>query len=519
LYQGRVKTADSLKNAIEIIQGKDIDLIFFDFTQNDAIDYDTLKTISLGYPGIPVIVFVDALNPEIIANTLSHSAQEIIEFNGLNPESMKRVIEFAKERKKREIFLVRAKTEMERDSIDLTNALREVKTLMVEVEKKNEELKELNNLKSNFVSIVSHELRTPLTYIREGIAQVLEGLHGEINQDQKEFLSIAIEGMDRLSEIVNNLLDISKIEAGKINLRKDFVDIGDLIQQVIAGFKNIYRKKNLFLVAELPGETIMLFIDSEKIIQVLNNLISNAFKFTNEGGVTVRLKKKEEEIEVSVIDTGMGMSKQNLDKVFDKFIQIARKDGPGMKGTGLGLGIAKGLVELHNGTLQVTSELNKGSTFIVTLPLLRNDIILRELIEDYIQEAVNKEETRMAKKILVVDDEPYIVKILSSRLRANGYDVIMAYDGVEGLAKAKEGLPDLVIADVMMPNMDGPTMAETLKNEAATAHIPVIFLTALVKKEEEKAEENLIGGNYFMAKPYNPEELLSMIKKVLGGNG
>ena len=125
----------------------------------------------------------------------------------------------------------------------------------------------------------------------------------------------------------------------------------------------------------------------------------------------------------------------------------------------------------------------------------------------------------MAKKILVVDDEPHIVKTLGARLRANGFDVVMAYDGVEGLAKAKQAKPDLIIADVMMPNMDGPTMAETLKNESSTSNIPVIFLTALVKKEEEKAQKNLIGGNYFMAKPFDPTELLIMVNKVLNENG
>ena len=125
----------------------------------------------------------------------------------------------------------------------------------------------------------------------------------------------------------------------------------------------------------------------------------------------------------------------------------------------------------------------------------------------------------MVKKILVVDDEPHIVKTLSARLRANGFDVITAYDGEEGLAKAKQTIPDLIITDVMMPNMDGPTMAETLKNESSTSNIPVIFLTALVKKNEEKAQQNLIGGNYFMAKPFNPTELLFMINKVLCENG
>ena len=121
----------------------------------------------------------------------------------------------------------------------------------------------------------------------------------------------------------------------------------------------------------------------------------------------------------------------------------------------------------------------------------------------------------MLKKILVVDDEPYIVKTLAARLKANGFDVFTANDGVQGFAKVKEVMPDLIIVDVMMPNMDGPTMVENLRSESSTSHIPVIFLTALVKKEEEKAQKNLIGGNYFMAKPYNPTELLIMVKKLL----
>lgn len=243
--------------------------------------------------------------------------------------------------------------------------------------------KEVENMKSEFVSTVSHELRTPLTSIREGIAQVGEELLGPINKDQGEFLGIALEEVDRLTAIINDLLDISKIEAGKMTLKKTWVEFKDLVQPVLFNFSNLIKNKKLKLNVDFPAEDMVeAYCDSDKMKQVISNLLTNAYKFTPEGGqITLSVENREAEILVSVTDNGVGISKENLPKLFEKFLQVGRTAGPGIKGTGLGLAICKNLIEMHKGKIWVTSEAGKGSRFSFSLPRLGKDDAAQENIE------------------------------------------------------------------------------------------------------------------------------------------
>ena len=197
--------------------------------------------------------------------------------------------------------------------------------------------------------------------------------------------------MERLEEIVNNLLDMSKIEAGKVDLRRDFTDLRKTVANVAAGFRSIFSKKGLYLKSVFPRDELDIYCDADKIIQVLNNLLSNAYKFTGKGGVIIEVEKTRTDVVVKVSDTGIGMSRQSLGKIFDKFIQISRKDGPGIKGTGLGLGIAKGLVELHGGTMEVESVLDRGTVFSFTLPLLSREEIFYEQLQKQIEISAENE--------------------------------------------------------------------------------------------------------------------------------
>lgn len=243
--------------------------------------------------------------------------------------------------------------------------------------------KEIENMKSEFVSTVSHELRTPLTSIREGVAQVFEELLGPINQDQKEFLTIAMDEIDRLTAIINDLLDISKIESGGLVLRKSWVDFTDLLRPVIFNYKNLTKSKEIELIAKFPPEEIVeIYCDPDKIKQIITNLLTNAYKFTHKGGkIEIELINEENQIRVAIRDTGVGISKENLPKVFQKFLQVGRTAGPGIKGTGLGLTICKHLIELHSGKIWVESQLDKGSCFYFTLPKLEKDFAAKENIE------------------------------------------------------------------------------------------------------------------------------------------
>jgi two-component system phosphate regulon sensor histidine kinase PhoR len=248
--------------------------------------------------------------------------------------------------------------------------------------------KEVGRLKNEFISTVSHELRTPLTTMKEFVSIVSDGIAGPVTSDQKEYLNIIMSNMNRLARMINDLLDISKLEAGRMELRKRLVDLLLLIKDQLATFRAEAENKKISLCPELPLKLPQLYIDSDRIAQVLVNLIGNALKFTPAGGkVTVKAGELDESIQIEVIDTGVGITKENFSKLFDRFQQIDRKSGPGAKGTGLGLAISKSIVELHKGKIWVESEIGKGSRFIFTLPKIEEESYFYDCITDGIKRA------------------------------------------------------------------------------------------------------------------------------------
>lgn len=230
--------------------------------------------------------------------------------------------------------------------------------------------KEIDRMKSEFISTVSHELRTPLTSVREAIAQILEQILGPINDSQKEYLKISLDELDRLAAIVNDLLDVGKIESGKIELKQTHFDICSLIRKVAKAHHRVLDHKGLSLQIILPEQPVWVHADFDKITQVVTNLISNAYKFTATGGeISVEVRAYERECWICVKDTGCGLSRDDLERVFERFVQVGRTYGPGRKGTGLGLAICKSLIELHGGKIWAESEPRKGARFYFTLPL------------------------------------------------------------------------------------------------------------------------------------------------------
>ncbi|OGC10006.1 hypothetical protein A3F86_03755 [candidate division WOR-1 bacterium RIFCSPLOWO2_12_FULL_45_9] len=231
------------------------------------------------------------------------------------------------------------------------------------------ERKKIDLLKTEFVSTVSHELRTPLALIKEGVSIVLDGLYGKINKDQKKLLSIAKSNVDRLARIINELLDISKIEAHRVELNRSQVDICAVAARIIEQMRGQAEESDINLTLKAFPQAVELSADSDRLEEVFINLFSNAIKFTPKNGtISVEIVDKDSLVEVSVADTGRGISEADLPRVFSKFEQFGRTPGPGIKGTGLGLSIVKGLIELHGGNIRVESQPGKGTKFIFTLP-------------------------------------------------------------------------------------------------------------------------------------------------------
>jgi PAS domain S-box-containing protein len=251
--------------------------------------------------------------------------------------------------------------------------------------------KEIDRIKSCLISNVSHELRTPLSTIKEGIALVCDGSLGPVYADQKDVLSRVKKNIDRLSRLINDLLDMSKIEAGKMQLNKSSVNIATLVEEVLFSFREQAQNKRIELATIMIKEMLPLYIDRDKISQVLSNLIANSIKFTPaDGRITVGVIDKERETEISVADTGIGISPNNISGLFERFSQFNRDYGPGERGTGLGLPISKEIIDLHGGRIWVGSELGVGSTFTFNLPRLNQDEIFREYLTSGLLEASDK---------------------------------------------------------------------------------------------------------------------------------
>lgn len=250
--------------------------------------------------------------------------------------------------------------------------------------------KRLDKLKDDFINTVSHELRTPLSITKEAISLILEKVQGDINEQQTEVLTIAKNNIERLARIINGLLDVSKIESGKVEVRKEDIDLQSLVHEVARSFEGKAGEKGLDFRLNLPSQPIIAYADADKLAQIFTNLIDNALRFTPAGTIEVRAEEKGKHIECAVQDNGIGIASADLPKIFDRFAQFGRKDGPGEKGTGLGLSIVKGLVEVHGGEIRVESMVGRGTQVTFTLPRLSFKERLQEYLASMIQEAADR---------------------------------------------------------------------------------------------------------------------------------
>ena len=252
----------------------------------------------------------------------------------------------------------RAKSERER-------LQKEIALRKEELEKTNAKLMELDRMKSDFVANVVHELRTPLTIIKGNLDNIDKGFAGDVQPKQKEILGDIFRVINRLSRLVNDLLDLSKIESGKMELNKENLDIVELAGDVVKTFETLASSKHIGLVKEFPSGPVMINADRDKVTQVFINLMGNAVKFTDKGNVTVKIADLQGEAQVEIHDTGSGIPSDQADKIFDKFVRVVAEK---KEGTGLGLPIAKDIIVLHKGRIRVESESGKGSRFIFIIP-------------------------------------------------------------------------------------------------------------------------------------------------------
>ncbi len=391
--------------------------------------------------------------------------------------------------------------------------------LISELEGKNAELAQLDELKDNFLSSVSHELRTPLTAIKGSAEILLEG-DGVTEEVQKQFLTIINSESDRLTRLINDVLDLARYEAGQERWYDEPNSIGDIIASAVSGIQALAIQNNLDVMVSVESDLTDVWCDPDKINQVLTNLLSNAIKFTPESG-EIKIFVKESftpgsggdghVVEIRVSDTGVGIATENLEEIFQKFKQLGDAPSDVHRGTGLGLPICKEIVDHYGGKIWAESELGKGSVFIFTLPV---DPISPAIESPPAGDAAaSPAPSNHHNTILVVDDEANVRRLLHHELTNRGYSVLEAGDGRTAIDLAREHHPDLITMDVLMPIMDGYDATVVIRGDPETKDIPILVLS-IVESGERGIE---IGANEFISKPFSVDQVLECVSRLLGG--
>jgi len=378
--------------------------------------------------------------------------------------------------------------------------------LYQQLEQTNTELKKSNEIKTQFMSMVSHELRTPLMIIKESVSQVIDGIKGEINTGQREFLNISKNNIQRLNLIIEELLAVSRLEAGKVELRRDLVAIETLAQEVISSFHLEAQKKQIKLVAEMEPNLPKLYVDPPKTIQILTNLVGNAFKFTfSPGSITVGAKRlSTDQVEVYVKDSGIGIPKRLHEKIFLRFERADSTPIAGAGSTGLGLSIAKDYVELHHGKIHVESEEGKGSRFSFTLPVYTEETFFHELMEDFLKEA-KLQHTLLSLLILKVQSDGSSQKNISSvldQLKQVIHSVGLRTKGIVSLSSKGEVVIVAETDRTGVKAMEGRIRSALKENKTFSKNLEkgeILFSFATYPKDGlsqeeliEKAEKNFV---------------------------
>ncbi|MCB9800137.1 MAG: hybrid sensor histidine kinase/response regulator [Candidatus Omnitrophica bacterium] len=316
----------SLSEAFQALSQDHFDLVLLDLSLPEAQDFRAFESIRAVAPHMPIVICAGIQHEKVAVDAISKGAQDYLIKGKIDQQNLARVLRYALHRSKFE------------------------------------------KMRQEFVGMIVHELRSPLVVSMDSVAQILEGILGEITPDQKLFLTMAHDNMNRLNLLIDDILDMTKMELGAIDLKKSTFDLVELVKQITANFSSQARKKNIELKMQMPEMPVYVYADPEKIQQVLINLISNAVKFIESGYVEASIIDQGAFVECRIKDTGYGISQEDQKRLFDKFKQFGRRNKKGQKGTGLGLAICKGIMDAHQGAIRVESSEGSGACFIFTIP-------------------------------------------------------------------------------------------------------------------------------------------------------
>ena len=473
-----------------------------------------------------------------------YNSSQLLKTNQILEEQQLRLQQQSGELHKTNVQLEKNQLIKEEQTKLLNTKNEQLECTRLELVKHSGDLESANKYKSQFLTNMSHELRTPLNSIILLSRLLMKNEKKDLNESHVEKLDVIYNSGQELLRLINDILDLSKIEAGKMDLDNQEFNTKDLLIEAKRMFEDVAQEKEIKLVCK-DDVNSMLYGDYNKISQIVRNLLSNAIKFTNKGNVSFEIKPSENnDIQIIIADTGIGVSKDNLDRIFEEFHQgdgsISRNYG----GSGLGLSISNKLAEVMNGQIYVQSEEGIGSKFTL---LLRNIVILQDVRQgkietkrdpnlnlameevaaaissrdnpksNYLISMTNEQHTLnlTGKKILIVDDDPRNIFVLASALEDFGAEILETENGKRALEMLERHHVDLVLMDIMMPVMDGYQVIKAIRESKTYSNIPIIAITAKSLKDDmEKCLE--AGANAYISKPVEYDMLMRLVKTWIG---
>lgn len=429
-----------------------------------------------------------------------------------------------------EARIVSANDELHRNNTLIQDQKRQIEEQNQALKKSALELKNLDTVKSTFFANISHEFRTPLTLL---LGPLEEQIRQAKDPAEAERFTMMKRNANRLLNLVNQLLDLSKLESGSMRLQASHGELTALLRPLTSQFLSIAQSRQLEFRVDMPQE-VFLWYDADKVEKIVMNLLGNAFKFTSPGGVVSLAVREHQEdgaaagwAEIEVSDSGIGIEADQLEKIFDRFYQVSDSARREYEGTGLGLALVKELVGVHHGSIRVYSNPGQGSLFSLRLPLGRGHLSPEEIVagqSNYETKAwdmaglaqVASEDNHVSTDrpvILVVEDSADLRRYLEQCLM-DSYDVALAINGEEGVEAAITRQPDLIVSDLMMPKVDGIALVKLVKSDERTSHIPVVLLTA--KADAASRLEGIeVGADDYLAKPFERAELRARIQNLI----
>jgi signal transduction histidine kinase len=500
-----VVTAPNATQARRQLDGRRPALIFLDVQMPEESGLALLPQMLRDYPESVVVMMTAYGSEQVAAEALRGGADDYIakpiDLHRLR-ELLERNLEKQRLRAERQSLVARLK-DSNRYLMRQHAALRRADEEILQV---NRQLEQSSRYKSEFLANMSHELRTPLNAVM-GFSEILLDASMNLTAGERtEFLRNIHSSGQHLLGLINDILDLAKIEAGKMELHAEDMSLADALQEVTAILEPMARQQGLQLTMIGAAEAGVIKADRSKFKQVLYNLLSNAVKFTPAPGrITVTVKDSPEQLTVSVHDTGIGMKEEDLPKLFREFEQIDGSYTRRYQGTGLGLALCRRFVEMHGGRIWAESHFGKGSTFTFTIP--REP---RLAAEAPVEEAAQTVESMELPLVLVVEDDPASSQRMTAEIQGVGFRVAHAADGNEAVRKAMEILPDLIVIETVLPVKDGWQVLQELRARAATADVPVL-VCSVTRNQQLMTEFGVVG---YVAKPWATKTMQDELRRV-----